>query len=100
LGPGAEVAAGLAGVAGVALREGELTEALRLFGAVDRVLVSTHSVFRPADEPVCRQDLAAIRLRVDDGAFDVAFREGQAATFEELEAMAGAILLPAGDRGR
>ncbi|HEV2012667.1 MAG TPA: tetratricopeptide repeat protein [Candidatus Dormibacteraeota bacterium] len=94
-GPGAEVAAGLAGVAGVALRQGQLTEALRLFGAVDRMLESTHNVLRPADERVRREDLAAIRLRLDDRAFDAAFGEGQAAKFEELDGMANAVVLRA-----
>jgi predicted ATPase/class 3 adenylate cyclase len=87
-GPGAEVAACLAGLAGVALREGRLTEALRLFGAVDHMLESTHNVLRLADERVRHEDLAAIRLRLDASAFDAAFREGQAETFDELVAMA------------
>jgi tetratricopeptide (TPR) repeat protein len=94
LGPGDEVAASLAGLAGVALREGQLTEALRLFGAVDRMLLSTHHVLRPADEQVRRKDLATIHSRMDDRAFDVAFHEGQAATFDELEAIAGPESLP------
>jgi tetratricopeptide (TPR) repeat protein len=94
LGPGDEIAASLAGVAGVALREGQLTEALRLFGAVDRMLLSTHHVLRPADEQVRRKDLATIHSRMDDRAFDVAFHEGQAATFDELEAIAGPESLP------
>jgi hypothetical protein len=87
-GPGAEIAASLAGLAGVALREGRLTEALRLFGAVDRMLGSTQNVLRLADERVRHEDLATIHSAMDDQAFDTAFREGQAATFDELEAMA------------
>jgi predicted ATPase/class 3 adenylate cyclase/tetratricopeptide (TPR) repeat protein len=87
-GPGAEVAASLAGVAGVALREGRLTEALRLFGAVDRMLESTHHVLRSADDRVRRDDLITIPSRSDNLDSDAAFREGQAATFDELEAMA------------
>jgi tetratricopeptide (TPR) repeat protein len=87
LGPGTDIAAGLAGMAGVAVRLDELAEAVRLFGAVDRMLEPTHGVLSPADEKVRHQDLAATRLRVEPQAFDAAFREGQAATFEELEAM-------------
>jgi predicted ATPase/class 3 adenylate cyclase len=86
--PGTEVAASLAGVASVALREGRLTQALGMFGAVDRMLESTHHVLRPADERIRRDDLATIRSRMDDGAFDAGFREGQAAKFEDLEATA------------
>jgi non-specific serine/threonine protein kinase len=86
-GPGTDVAAGLAGMAGVALREGELTKAVRLFGAVDRMLESRHWVLSPADERVRREDLAAIRVHLDAPAFDAAFREGQAATVDDLEAM-------------
>jgi predicted ATPase/class 3 adenylate cyclase len=99
LGPGAEVAASLAGVGGVARREGQLTEAVRLFGAVDRMLESTHNVLRPADERVRREDLASIRLRVDDRAFDAGFRKGQAAQFEQLEEMVDAVALWAGSPG-
>ena len=87
-GPGAEIAASLAGLAGLALREGRLTEALRLFGAVDQMLGSTQNVLRLADERVRHEDLATIHSGMDDQTFDAAFREGQAATFEELEALA------------
>jgi tetratricopeptide (TPR) repeat protein len=87
-GPGAEIAASLAGLAGVALREGRLREALRLFGAVDRMLESTHNVLRPADERVRREDLATIHSGMDDRTFDAAFREGQALAFDHLEVMA------------
>jgi hypothetical protein len=80
-------------MAGVALRQGELTEAVRLFGAVDRMLESAHWVLSPADERGRREDLAVIRAQVEDGAFDAAFREGRAVKFEELEAMANAVSL-------
>jgi hypothetical protein len=65
-----------------------LTEALRLFGAVDRMLESTHNVLRPADARVRQEDLATIRSGRGDLASDTAFREGRAAKFDELEAMA------------
>jgi DNA-binding FadR family transcriptional regulator len=74
-------------MAGVALRQDKLAEALRLFGAVDRILEPTHRVLSPADEQVRHQDLVATRLRVEPQAFDAAFREGQAATVDDLEAM-------------
>jgi predicted ATPase/class 3 adenylate cyclase len=90
-GPGVDVAGGLAGMAGVALRGGQLTEAVQLFGAVDGMLESKHMSLPPADELVRRADLAAIRLRMDDAAFDAAFREGRSAKFEDLEAMANLV---------
>ncbi|HEV2029085.1 MAG TPA: hypothetical protein VGS16_11230 [Candidatus Dormibacteraeota bacterium] len=99
-GPGVDVAVGLAGMAGVALRGGQLTEAVRLFGAVDGMLESRHMKLPPADELVRRADLAAIRSRLDDPAFDAAFREGHAAKFEDLEALANAVSLRVSDRGR
>jgi predicted ATPase/class 3 adenylate cyclase len=98
-GPGNDVASGLAGMAGVALRKGQLAEAVRLFGAVDSMLASTDNVLPPADEQVRRGDLAAIRLRLDDPAFDAAFGEGQAAKFEELDAMANAVWPRGSGRG-
>ena len=100
LGPSANLAAGLAGMAGVAVREGRLTEAVRLLGAVDNLLESTHRVLPPADDLARRADLAAIRSRLDAGAFDAAFREGHAAKFEELEAMANTVSPQGGDRRR
>ena len=57
LGSGGDIAAGLAGMASVALREGDREEAFRLFGEVDRMLASTHSVLPPADELVRKADL-------------------------------------------
>ena len=98
-GPGADVAAGLAGMASVALHDGELTEALRLFGAVDRTLETAHRVLSPADERVRREDLTAIHLRLDSRAIDAAFREGHAAKFEDLEAMTNAVSDHASGRG-
>ena len=99
LGPSANVAAGLAGMAGVALREGRLMEAVTLFGAVDNLVASTHNLLPPADELVRRDDLAAIRMRLDDSAFDAAFREGHAAKFEDLETMANAVSHRVSGRG-
>jgi predicted ATPase len=99
-GPGVDVAGGLAGMAGVATRGGQLTEAVRLFGAVDGMLQSRHMTPPPADELVRRADLAAIRSRLGHPPFDAAFREGHAAKFEDLEAMANAVSLRVSDRGR
>ena len=90
-GPGSEVAAGLAGIAGVALRVGQGTQAVRLFGAAEAMLESTGFVLPPADEQVRRVDLGAIRLQLDDGAFSAAFAEGHAAKFEDLEAMTNSV---------
>ncbi|HEY4846077.1 MAG TPA: tetratricopeptide repeat protein, partial [Candidatus Dormibacteraeota bacterium] len=91
-GPSGDVAAGLAGMAGVALRKGALADAVRLFGAVDSMLESTHNVLPPADEHVRREDLAAIHLRLDERAFDTAFGEGRGATLEQLNAVTDALI--------
>jgi predicted ATPase/class 3 adenylate cyclase len=92
VGAGYEVASGLAGVAGLALRKGQLTEAVRLFGAAASMLESGGFVLPQADELVRRADLSAIHSRLDDAAFEAAFHEGQAAKFEDLEAMANAVM--------
>ncbi len=94
LGPGYDVASGLAGMAALALRKGQLTEAVRLFGAAAGMLESGGFVLPQADELVRRADLAAIHSRLDGAAFDAAFREGHAAKFEDLEAMANAVMHP------
>src|SRR6202011_4919169 len=91
-GPSGDVAAGLAGMAGVALRKGALADAVRLFGAVDSMLESTHNVLPPADEHVRREDLAVIHLRLDERAFDTAFGEGRGATLEQLNAVTDALI--------
>jgi len=93
-GPGVDVAGGLAGMAGVALRGGQLTEAARLFGAVDAMLESRHMALPPADEMVRRADLTATRSRLDETAFGVAYREGRSTKFEDLEAMGDAVMRP------
>ncbi|TMF95352.1 MAG: hypothetical protein E6I05_02345 [Chloroflexi bacterium] len=41
-------------------REGELTEGMRLFGAVDRMLQAEQRLLAPVDEQVRRDELAAI----------------------------------------
>jgi tetratricopeptide (TPR) repeat protein len=99
-GPGVDVAGGLAGMAGVAVRAGQLTEAARLLGAVDGMLESKHMALPPADELVRRADLAAVRAQLDGSAFEAAFREGRSAKFEDLEAMVNAVSLRVGDGGR
>ncbi len=99
LGPSRDFASALAGMAGVALREGQLTEAARLFGAAGGMLESTHTVLPPADEQIRGRDLAALRLKMDDRAFDVALAEGRAAKFEDLESMANAVSHSAIGRG-
>jgi predicted ATPase/class 3 adenylate cyclase len=97
-GPGFDVAGGLAGMAGVAVRGGQLIEAVRLFGAVDGMLESRHMRLPPADELARRADLAAVRSQVDGPAFEAAFTEGRAVKFEDLEAMANAVFARASGR--
>lgn len=97
-GPGANVASGLAGMAGVALRAGALTDAAHLLGAVGGMLESTHTVLPPADEQVRRDDLAGVRLGLDDLAFGSAYGQGRAAAFDDLEAISNAITLRVSDR--
>ena len=99
LGAGADVAAGLAAMAAVALRGGQLAEAARLFGAGDACLESTQTVLSPADQLVRRADLDAIHSQLDDAVFETAFHEGQAAKFEDFESMANAVSSRLSGRG-
>jgi predicted ATPase/class 3 adenylate cyclase len=91
-GAGADVAAGLAAMAAVALRGGQPAEAARLLGAVDGWLESTQTLLAPADMLVRGADLDVAHSRLDDAAFDTAFREGHAAKFEDFEALVDAVL--------
>ena len=90
-GPSVNVAAGLAGLASIALRSGAPPEAARLFGAVEAMLESAHGVLPPADEHVRSADMVATRNRMGDGPFVAAFREGRAASSDELDGMASAV---------
>lgn len=92
-GPSVNVAAGLAGLASVALRNGAPPEAARLFGGVETMLESAHGVLPPADEHIREADLVGTRDRMGDEAFVAALREGRAASFDELDAMASAVAL-------
>jgi tetratricopeptide (TPR) repeat protein len=87
-GPGVNVAAGLAGLAGVAARVGSLTEAAWLFGAVDAMLETAHMVLAPADELVRHADLATIHARLSPDAVAAALKSGRAATPEDVETVA------------
>ena len=92
-GPSVNVAAGLAGLASVALRNGALPEAARLFGAVEAMIDAAHGVLPPADEHIREADVVATRDRMGDEPFAAAFREGRAASLDELDAMASAVAL-------
>jgi predicted ATPase/class 3 adenylate cyclase len=87
-GAGANVAAGLAGLAGVAARDGSLTESAWLLGAVDAMLETAHGVLPPADELVRQADLGTIRAGLDPDAVAAALSKGRAAAPEEVEGMA------------
>jgi len=86
-------------MASVALREGQLIEAVRMLGAARGMLESTGFMLPQADELVRGADLAAIRLQLDDGAFASAFAEGHAAKFEDLEAESKAVFDRTNGRG-
>ena len=65
----------------------------RLFGAVEAMLESAHGVLPPADEHIRQAGLVVTRDRMGDEAFVAALREGRAASFDELDAMASAVTL-------
>ncbi|MDP9319701.1 MAG: tetratricopeptide repeat protein [Chloroflexota bacterium] len=90
-GASANVSAGLAGLAGVATREGSLTDAAWLFGAVDAMLDATHMVLAPADELVRQADLVMIRARLAPELVVAALERGRAATPEDVDIAAKRI---------
>ncbi len=97
-GPGANVAAGLAGLASVAARAGSLTEAAWLFGAADAMLETTRMVLAPADGLVRQADLATIHARLEPDAIAAALNSGRTAAPEDVERAAKRIssAMPAG----
>jgi non-specific serine/threonine protein kinase len=78
----------LAGLAGAAARTGDHGRAARLLGAVAAVRTASDtpepSPVRAAGAP----DLAEVRAALSDGAFAVAWAEGQAMTLEQATAFA------------
>jgi hypothetical protein len=90
-GPSANVAAGIAGLAGLALRGGAPDEAAQLFGAVDAMLESVHGVLPPADELIRQADRAETRDRLQPETFASRFGEGRETSLDELDAMASEI---------
>jgi predicted ATPase/class 3 adenylate cyclase len=90
-GPSLNLAAGLAGLAAVAVRAGALAEAARLHGAIAAMLDAANAVLPPADDQVRQADLAAIHSGLDPQAEAAAFDTGGAATSADVDRMAGAI---------
>jgi hypothetical protein len=83
-------------MAGVALRDGEFTDAAELLGAVDGMLESARTVLAPADAQVRSGDVAMLRQRLDKDALASTTREGRATRFEDLETRSNAIALRVG----
>lgn len=92
LGASVSAAGTLAGLAGVALRQGDLIAAAWLFGSVDAMLSDTRTVLPPGDEQVRRRDDAALRGRLADADYAAAYDEGNAADSLALEAMTKALM--------
>ncbi len=90
-GSGIDVAAGLTGLAGVALREGTVTDSAWLFGAADASLAAAHGVLGPADEAVRKADLAALRDRLGEDALAAGIAAGAAASVEKVDRMLRSI---------
>jgi len=84
-GPHVNLATSLAAFAGLAARDGAVTEAAWLFGAADAMLEAVHSVLPPPDELVRRADLELVRERLDSGAFEAATAEGRKADLEAVD---------------
>lgn len=84
-GPHVNLAASLAGFAGLAARADAFTDAAWLFGAADAMLEALHVVLPPADELVRRADLALVRERLESGAFDAATAEGRKADLDAVD---------------
>ena len=98
-GPTLNYAAGLAGLAAVAVRAGAPIGAARLYGAVASMLDATHAVLAPPDEGVRSAGLAAIHAVLDPQAEAAAFDAGRAATSAEIDSLTAAIAtrIAAGD---
>jgi hypothetical protein len=78
----------LAGLAGLAAKQGQPQWAARLLGAVEALLGALGAAWWPADRVEYERNLAAIQAALDEETFAVAWAEGQAMTLEQAIAYA------------
>ena len=81
-----EVARELLALAGSFGAVGDLDQAARLFGAAEALLERSGAVVHPDDQPEHDRNIAFVRKRLGDEAFQVALAEGRQLTMEQAVA--------------
>lgn len=78
----------IAGLGGVASREGKLYEAANWFGIADMMITTTgyHTRFFP--EEICQRYLSELKSQSDPNVFQTAWKEGNSTTMEQAIAFA------------
>ena len=82
------IASGLAGCAALAQERGHFVRAARLYGAVEAVRASAGVGLAPVAGTECERNIAALRTRLDEATFAIAWSEGRAMTGEAAVAYA------------
>jgi tetratricopeptide (TPR) repeat protein len=85
---GQPLADGLDWLAAVEGAEGEVTRAARLFGAAEAQWRASGAVRYAPDQPVYERDVASVRAKLDEDAFEAAWAEGMAMNAQEAIAYA------------
>jgi tetratricopeptide (TPR) repeat protein len=85
---GGAVVQNIAGLAGVAVAQGQAVRAARLLGAAEALLRSSQGYVDPQDLAERDRDAAAARQALDDETFAAAWAEGEAMTMEQVMASA------------
>jgi hypothetical protein len=78
----------LAGLAAVAVAEGQPERGARLFSAADALLQAAGAMLDPADVAERERSLASIRAQSDQAALDAAWAAGRVMTLEQAVAYA------------
>jgi non-specific serine/threonine protein kinase len=78
----------LAGFAVLAISTSRLRHATRLFGATSTLLTAIGAKLYPMDQATCERQLAALRARLDAGAFAAAWEDGRTLSLEQAIALA------------
>jgi DNA-binding CsgD family transcriptional regulator len=88
LGVPTDVAQELLALAGSLGALGEALKATHLFGAAYAFLQHSGTLIDPSDQPEHDRNIALVRAQLGEAAFEAAWAEGQAMTFDEALALA------------
>jgi hypothetical protein len=85
---GGAVAQNIAGLAGVAVAQGQLVRAAQLLGATEALLETWKGYIDPQDRAEQDRDVTAVRQGLDDDTCSAAWTSGRSMTMDQVIALA------------